>query len=136
MAILLWWSDFLSRVLDPYLVIANSMPKIALGPIFYIWLGDGLSIYGMALAISVIVTIIMVYTGFREVDPNLIKLLQSFGATRLQVLRKVIIPASLPTIISSLKVNIGLTLVGVVIAPLQDRLRFKRESFRPTVDCP
>ena len=114
-AVALWWSDFLSRVADPYLVILNSMPKIALGPIFYIWLGDRLSVYGMAVAISVIVTITMLYTGFREVDPNLIKLLRTFGATRAQVLRKAVIPASLPTLISSLKVNIGLTLVGVIV---------------------
>lgn len=114
-AILLWWSPFVARVLDPYLVVANSTPKIALGPIFYVWLGDSLSVYGMALSISVIVTIMMVYTGFRDVDPNRVKLLRTFGANKGQILRKVVFPASVPTIMSSIKVNISLTLIGVIV---------------------
>ncbi len=114
-AVALWWSDFLSRVLDPYLVMLNSLPKIALGPIFYIWLGDRLSIYGMAISISVIVSVIMILTGFRGVNENYVKLLRSLGATRWQILTKAVIPASVPTIIASLKVNVGLTLVGVIV---------------------
>lgn len=115
-AIVLWWSDFLSRVLDPYIVILNSMPKIALGPIFIIWLGNTIyAIIVMALAISVITTITVVYTGFKEVDPNKIKLVKTFGANKYQVLQKVLFPASIPTIIAALKVNVALTLVGVIV---------------------
>lgn len=115
-AVLLWWSDFLARVLDPYLVILNATPKVALGPIFIVWLGNGIpAILVMALAVSIIVTILMIHSGFREVDENKIKLLQTFGATRWQVLTKVILPASVPTIVAALKVNVGLSLVGVIV---------------------
>ena len=114
-ATMIWWSPFLSRVLDPYLVVLNAMPKTALGPIFIIWLGMDLSIYGMAISISLIVTILTVTTGFKGVDPNKVKLMRTLGADNGQILRKVIYPASLPTIISAVKVNIGLTLVGVIV---------------------
>lgn len=115
-AVLLWWSDFLSRVLDPYIVILNSTPKIALGPIFIVFLGDGINaIITMALTISLIVTVVMVYTGFKEVDPNKIKLLRTFGANKLQIMQKVIFPASVPTMIAALKVNVGMSFVGVIV---------------------
>jgi NitT/TauT family transport system permease protein len=118
-AVVLWWWSFTQRVLEPYLVVANAMPKIALVPIFYIWLGDVLSIYGIAIAISVFVTILMLYTGFQETDPNKIKLVRTFGATRGQVLGKVVLPGSVPTMIGALKVNVGLALVGVIVGEFQ-----------------
>jgi len=115
-AVFLWWSPFLSRVLEPYVVVLNSIPKVALGPIFIVWLGTNVNaIVAMAIAISVIVTVMMVYAGFREVDPNKIKLLRTFGATKLQVLQKVVIPSSIPVIIAALKVNVGLSLVGTIV---------------------
>lgn len=115
-AVILWWSSFLSKVLDPYLVILNATPKEALGPVFIVWLGAGTqAILAMALAVSVIVTILMVYGGFRAVDENLIKLVRTLGAKRHHVLTKVILPASVPTIISALKVNVGLSLIGVIV---------------------
>ncbi len=114
-AIVFWWSSFASKVLDPYIVVLNALPKVALGPIFYIWLGDRYSIYGMAVAISIIVTIIMVESGFKEISKTKLKLMESFGATRLQMLRMVLLPASVPHFIATLKVNVGLTLVGVVM---------------------
>lgn len=118
-AILLWWSPFLYRVLDPFVVVVNAIPKIALVPIFYIWLGDIMSIYAMAVAVSVFVTVIMLYTGFQAIDPDKVKLVRLFGASRLQVLTKVVLPGSVPTMMSTLKVNIGLTLVGVVVGEFQ-----------------
>lgn len=115
-AIMLWWSDYLSNVLDPYIVILNAIPKIALGPLFIIWLGTGLlAILGMTLAISIIITIMMVYSGFKEVSPEKMLLLRSFGATKLQVFAKVVFPASLPSIMSALKAAIGLSWVGVIV---------------------
>ncbi|MFC4307042.1 ABC transporter permease [Cohnella boryungensis] len=114
-AVLFWWSSFVSKVLEPYIVVLNALPKVALGPIFYIWLGDRYSIYGMAVAISIIVTIIMVESGFREISKTKLKLMESFGATRSQMLRMVLLPASIPHFIATLKVNVGLTLVGVVM---------------------
>jgi NitT/TauT family transport system permease protein len=115
----LWWWDNLYKVLDPYLVVANAMPKTAFVPIFYIWLGAALSVYGMSLAISLFITILMIYSGFQGIDPNRIKLAQTFGATKGQILAKVILPGSVPTLIAALKVNAGLSLVGVVVGEFQ-----------------
>ncbi|MGG3939962.1 ABC transporter permease [Peribacillus psychrosaccharolyticus] len=116
LAAILWWSPFLSKVLDPYLVILNAMPKVALGPILIVALGPGFtSIISMGAIISVIITTIVVYTSFREVDPNYLKVLQTFGATRFQSFKEAILPASFPTIISTLKVNVGLSWVGVIV---------------------
>ncbi len=115
----LWWWNGLYRVLDPYLVVANAMPKTAFVPIFYIWLGATLSIYGMSLAISLFITVLMIYSGFQGIDPNKIKLAQTFGATRAQILSKVVLPGSVPTFIAALKVNAGLSLVGVVVGEFQ-----------------
>src|SRR6266511_1401762 len=115
----LWWWNVLYKVLDPYLVVANAMPKTAFVPIFYIWLGATLSIYSMSLAISVFITILMIYSGFQGIDPNKIKLAQTFGATKGQILRKVVLPGSVPTLLAALKVNAGLSLVGVVVGEFQ-----------------
>jgi NitT/TauT family transport system permease protein len=115
----LWWWNSLYKVLDPYLVVANAMPKTAFVPIFYIWLGATLSIYGMSLAISLFITILMIYSGFQGIDPNKIKLAQTFGASKGQLLTKVVLPGSVPTFIAALKVNAGLSLVGVVVGEFQ-----------------
>ena len=115
----LWWWNALYKVLDPYLVVANAMPKTAFVPIFYIWLGATMSIYGMSLAISVFITILMIYSGFHGIDPNKIKLAQTFGATKGQILTKVVLPGSIPTLVAALKVNAGLSLVGVVVGEFQ-----------------
>jgi NitT/TauT family transport system permease protein len=116
LAAILWWSPFLSKVLDPYLVILNSMPKVALGPILIVALGPGFSsIIAMGAIISIIITTIVVYTAFKEVDPNYLKVLQTFGASRAQSFKEAVLPASFPTIISTLKVNVGLSWVGVIV---------------------
>ncbi len=116
LAAILWWSPMLSKILDPYLVILNSMPKVALGPILIVALGPGFtSIVAMGAIISIIITTIVVYTSFKEVDPNYIKVLQTFKAKRLQIFKEAILPASFPVIISTLKVNVGLSWVGVIV---------------------
>jgi NitT/TauT family transport system permease protein len=115
----LWWWNALYRVLDPYLVVLNAMPKTAFVPIFYLWLGATMSIYGMSLAISIFVTILIIYSGLQGIDPNKIKLAQTFGASKWQVLTKVVLPGSVPTLIAALKVNAGLSLVGVVVGEFQ-----------------
>ena len=116
LAALLWWFPFFSKVADPYLVILNAMPKVALGPILIVALGPGFtSIILMGAIISVIITTIVVYTSFKEVDYNYLKVLQTFGATKRQSFLEAILPSSLPTIISTLKVNVGLSWVGVIV---------------------
>ncbi|SHE11765.1 ABC transporter permease [Chlamydia abortus] len=115
-AILIWWSPFLQKVLDPYIVVLNSMPKVALGPLFIVGLGPNvLSIIAMTLAITVIVTTLVIYSSFNEVDSNYVKVIRIFGGQRTQVFRKVILPASFPTIVSTLKVNVGLAWIGVIV---------------------
>lgn len=115
-AIILWWNNFIYKVIDPYLTVINSLPKVALGPIIIIFFGANMnSIMIMALLISVIVTIITVYNGFNETDSNKIKLLKSFNATKWQIFKMAILPSSYPTIISSLKINISMSLIGVIM---------------------
>ncbi|WP_438433123.1 ABC transporter permease [Gorillibacterium sp. sgz500922] len=116
LAVMLWWSPFVERVLDPYIVVLNSMPKVALGPLFIVGLGPGmLSIIGTTLAVNVIITTLVIFASFREVDSGYIKVVQLFGGTRTQVFRKVILPAAYPAIVSTLKVNVGLSWVGVIV---------------------
>ncbi|MEO4053661.1 ABC transporter permease [Solibacillus sp. CAU 1738] len=116
LAAILWWSPFFSKVVDPYLVVLNAMPKVALGPILIVVMGPGMtSIITMGAIISVIISTIVIYTAFREVDPNYLKVLQTFNATRFQMFKEAILPASFPTIISTLKVNVGLSWVGVIV---------------------
>lgn len=112
-ATLLWFNKFLSKVLEPYLTILNSLPKVALGPIIIIWAGATTkSIIIMALLISLIVTILNVYQGFTEIDKTKIKLLKSLNANKLQIFRYLILPGSFNNIMSTLKINISMTLVG------------------------
>lgn len=118
-AMALWWSNILYRILDPFLVVANSLPKLALAPIFYIWLGDEWSVYGIAIAISVFITILMVYGGFRETDADKIKLVRTLGGSKWQILAKVVLPANIPVMIGALKINVGLALVGVIAGEFQ-----------------
>jgi len=115
-ATLLWRYDFLAKVLDPYLTIINSLPKVALGPIIIIWVGANInSIILMALLISVIITIVNIYQGFVNTDPLKIKLMNSFGANKKQIYFKLLLPNSFPTIISTLKINISMSLIGIIM---------------------
>lgn len=115
-AVSLWWFKFLSLVSEPYLVVLNSLPKIALGPVFIVWIGAGpVAIIVMTLAISLIVTILEVLNGFMAVDKEKIKLVRIFGGNKYQVLTKVLLPASVPNIVNALKVNVGLSWVGVIV---------------------
>ncbi|MGG6314407.1 ABC transporter permease [Paenibacillus macerans] len=116
LAVLIWWSPFLSKVLDPYMVVFNSMPKVALGPIFIVLFGAGFTaIVVTTLSITVIVTTLVVFNSFNEVDSNLVKVIRTFGGNRRDVFLKAILPASFPTIVSTLKVNVGMAWVGVIV---------------------
>ncbi|MDQ0875335.1 NitT/TauT family transport system permease protein [Paenibacillus sp. V4I3] len=116
LAVVIWWSPFLSRVLDPYIVVLNSMPKVALGPLFIVGLGPGLlSIIATTLSITVIITTLVVYGSFKEVDQNYVKVVTLFGGNQRKVFLKAILPASFPAIVSTLKVNVGLAWIGVIV---------------------
>ena len=115
-AILLWWFPKLAKIMDPYLVTLNAMPKTALGPIIIVIFGTGMaSPIAMGIIICIIVTILVIYNAFQEVDENYLKVLRTFNASKLQIFNNAIFPASLPTIISTLKVNVGLAWVGVIV---------------------
>jgi len=116
LAILLWWSEYLRKIIEPYIVTLNSLPKIALGPIIIIWMGVGSkAIITMAVLIVVIVTTLNIITAFLNTDKNLISLLKSLGANKFQIFIKVVLPASVPDIISTLKVNVGLSWIGSIM---------------------
>ena len=105
-----------ARILDPYLVVLNALPKTALGPIFIVWMGAGMgAIVTMTLAISLIVTILSMYTGFRTTDPEKLRLMRTLGADKRQILWLLVFPANCPTLFSTLKVNVGLSWVGVIM---------------------
>ena len=113
-ATILWWFKKGHKIIEPYLTILNSLPKVALGPIIIIWFGAGIkSIIVMALLISLIITIINVYEGFNNVNQNKIKLMKTLGAKKHQIFFKLIFPNSLDTIISTLKINVSMSLIGL-----------------------
>jgi NitT/TauT family transport system permease protein len=115
-AAMLWWWDFLSDVADPYIVVLNATPKMALGPVFIIWLGATMvAVIALAISISLFVTILSVYSAFRQTDAEKLIVVRSFGASKWQQFRKVVFPQAVPTIIATLKVNIGLSLIGAIV---------------------
>lgn len=115
-ATLLWYSRKLSEILEPYLVVLNSLPKSALAPLLIVWLGTGINTIIVAgISVAIFGAIISLYTGFLQVDPEKLKLIYTLGGTRRDTFFKVVLPASIPTILSNMKVNIGLALVGVII---------------------
>lgn len=112
----LWYSKRCSKVLEPYLVILNSLPKSALAPLFIVWLGTGINTIIVAgISVAVFGSIINLYTGFKQVDEEKIKLIYTLGGKKKDAFLKVVLPGSVPTILSNMKVNIGLSLVGVII---------------------
>lgn len=114
--ILLWYSKSLTETLDPYLVVLNSLPKSALAPLLIVWLGANYkTIILTGISIAIFGTILNLYIGFQEVDPEKIKLIRTLGGNTHQILVKVVLPANTNNIIGLMKVNIGLCLVGVII---------------------
>lgn len=115
-ATFLWYSEKSAEILEPYLVILNSLPKSALAPLFIVWLGTGINTIIVAgISVALFGSIINLYTGFRQVDREKIKLIYTLGGSKKDAFFQVVLPASIPTILSNMKVNIGLALVGVII---------------------
>ena len=115
-ASLLWFSKTLSEIIEPTLVILNSLPKSALAPLFIVWLGTGTKTIIIAgISVAIFGCIISLYSGFLETDKDKIMMIETLGGTRLQAFKKVVLPSSIPVLLSTIKVNIGLSLVGVII---------------------
>lgn len=115
-AVLLWWNTTLSKIFEPYLVVLNSLPKSALAPVFIVWLGANMkTIIVAAVSVAVFGSILTLYHSFSETEEDKLKLIYTLGGTKKDVLTKVILPGNIPTVISLMKVNLGLSLVGVII---------------------
>lgn len=115
-AIILYEFKFLAKIFDPFLVVLNALPKTALAPILIVWAGTGVKgIVVVAISLSLVMTIISALNFFRSVDKEKIKMLKTFNATKLQILFKLILPANFINLISIVKINIGLTWVGVIV---------------------
>lgn len=116
---ILWWNKYLSSVLEPYLTILNSLPKVALGPLIIIWVGARMSsIVVMSLMISLIITIINLYNAFINTDKNYITLLKTFNATKKDIFLKVILPSNKINIVNTLKINMSMNFIGVIMGEL------------------
>lgn len=115
-AVLLYMSDSVRKIFEPYIVVLNSLPKIALGPLIIIWIGTGYSaIIFMTVLVAIIVCIMNTLTGFITVDKTMLTLMRAMGASKLTTLFKLVIPASLPTLINTLKVAVGLAWIGSIM---------------------
>ena len=115
-ALALWWSEAFRRISEPYFVVLNALPKIALGPLIIIWCGTGSkAIVFMTILIGLIVAILNMLNGFMSTDENKLLLLRSMGASKLQLLTKLVIPSSLPNFISMLKINVGMAWIGSIM---------------------
>lgn len=114
--ILLWWFPTLSRILDPFLVVLNALPKTALAPILIIWAGTGMKgIVVVAISLSIVITILSSYHAFNSIDEEQIKMMKTLGASKWQILIKLILPANIPNLINIVKINIGMAWVGVIV---------------------
>ena len=115
-ASVLWFSKPLADIFEPSLVILNSLPKSALAPLFIVWLGTGTKTIVIAgISVAVFGSVISLFTQFKQTDEDRKKLILTLGGSTLDVYRKIVLPYSVPTLINSTKVNIGLSLVGVII---------------------
>ena len=115
-ALLLWWSETVRKVLEPYIVVLNALPKIALGPLIIIWFGTGSeAIVFMTVLVGIIVATLNMLSAFVSTDPNKILLMRSMGANKFQILWKLVLPSSYPAIISMLKVNVGMAWIGSIM---------------------
>lgn len=115
-AVVLWRFKMLAEIFEPYIVVLNSLPKSALAPLMLVWLGaNQKTIIISGMSVGIFGAILSLYTGFMKVDTEQIKLIETLGGRKIDVLTKVMLPSTLPILISVMKVNIGLSLVGVVI---------------------
>lgn len=112
----LWYSAYVARVLEPFLVAINSVPKIAFAPLVILWFGTGLtSKVALSISLTAIVALLAAFQSAREADPDLQKMMLSLGCSKWQIFTKVIVPSSLPHIIGTFHINIGFALVGTVV---------------------
>jgi len=114
--LLLWLSPLWARILHPYMIALNGVPKIALAPLIIVWFGLGMeSKIAIAAIITFIVAFLQAYRGSQQTDPDLIRLMRSLGASKWQTFRIIVVPGSLPWVVSALRLNVGFALIGAVV---------------------
>lgn len=115
-AVIIWWNKTLEKVLDPFLVVLNALPKTALAPIIIIWVGTGIKgIVCVAISISLVLTILSSYQYFKNVNEEQILMLKSFNASKFQILTHLVLPSNIGNLINLIKINIGMSWVGVIV---------------------
>lgn len=115
-AVLLWWNEKARKIFEPYIVVLNSLPKIALGPVIILWVGAGTkAIVLMCILICIVITTMTMLSAFMSVEEGKILLLKSMNANKIQILFKLILPSSMPEFISVLKINVGMSWVGSIM---------------------
>ena len=112
----LWYSPYAAKVVEPFLVAINSVPKIAFAPLVILWFGTGvISKVALSISLTSIVALLAAFQAAKDTDPDIQKMLVSLGATKRQIFAKVVVPSALPAIIATFRINIGFALVGTVV---------------------
>lgn len=115
-AVLLWWNEKIRKIFEPYIVVLNSLPKIALGPVIILWVGAGTSaIIMMCVLICIVITIMSMLSAFLSVEEGKILLLKSMNANKFQIFFKLVLPNAMPEFVSVLKINVGMSWVGSIM---------------------
>ncbi len=113
--LLLWFSRTTARIIDPFMVALNGLPKIALAPMIIIWFGSGMfSKIMLAFVATFVVALLSAYQGTHQIDRNMINLMRSLGGSRREIFTKVVPPAPLLWIISAFRLNIGFALIAEI----------------------
>lgn len=113
--LLLWYAKRLARILDPFFIALNGLPKIALAPMIIIWFGSGMfSKIALAFIATFVVAVLTAYQGSHQIDQSLVNMMRSLGATKRQIFAKLVIPATMPWIISAFRLNIGFALIAEI----------------------
>ena len=116
LAMILWWFPSLYEATEPYWVALNSLPKSALAPILIVWFGNTIrTTIITSILLTIIVTVLTVLSGFQESEDEKARLIYSLGGNKRQVMTTILLPSNIPTIMNVLRVNIGLSLIGVII---------------------
>ena len=112
-------SAVISETIEPYFLGLYSLPRVALAPLFILWFGIGeFSKIMMSFSMIVFVVILNTYEGLRNTDQEMVDMLRAMRASRLYILRKVLLPSIVPWIFAAIRVGIGLGLVGAVVGEL------------------
>jgi NitT/TauT family transport system permease protein len=116
LSLIIYLSPTLNKIINPFLMIINAIPKSATGIIFIIWFGASLKgICAVSISFSIIISLISLINYYQNIDEELIKIIKILGGNKIQLITKIILPSSIKNIFSLIKINIGLSWVGVIV---------------------